>query len=160
MKITLKNVLEVFESEKNSIPENRIIHLSPIIKKNKTSNWFKKMRETKWFVVSKEIEFETSFGKTFIIPKGFITDLSTVPKWLWGVCPPFGDFVLAAIIHDYLYVTKPCSKKVADKEMLIWSKVLNSDTTLNRIDNYLRYWVVKHLGFKVWRRGIKNEFNN
>lgn len=136
-----------------------LAHVYRKINSNERKHVFKKFKSTKYWIVLNPIQFKSSWGETFIIPKGFETDLSTVPKWLWGLLPPFGDFLLAAIIHDYLYVTKPCSKEAADKEMLIWSKVLNSDNFINRIDNYLRYYGVKHLGFKVWKRGIKNQFN-
>lgn len=37
------------------------------------------------------------------VPKGFITDGATVPRWFWIVVPPFKPRHLpAVIIHDYL----------------------------------------------------------
>ena len=82
------------------------------------------------------------------IPKGFRTDLSSVPKILWGIFPPFGNFLLASIVHDYLYVIKYKSNRAfCDKEMLIISNKLNK----NKIDNYLRYWAVRLFGWIYWR---------
>jgi hypothetical protein len=39
------------------------------------------------------------------VPKGFVTDLASVPRWAWFLIPPDGPWVKAAIIHDYLYST-------------------------------------------------------
>lgn len=36
-------------------------------------------------------------------PKGFVTDLASVPRGLWWVFPPFGRWTEAAIVHDWLY---------------------------------------------------------
>ena len=39
------------------------------------------------------------------VPKGFVTDLASIPRWGWIILPPDGPWVKAAIIHDYLYAT-------------------------------------------------------
>ena len=36
------------------------------------------------------------------VPKGFITDGASVPRFLWGLFPPVSDYFAAAILHDYL----------------------------------------------------------
>lgn len=35
------------------------------------------------------------------VPVGFITDLASVPKFLWRIFPPNGTYAIPAIIHDY-----------------------------------------------------------
>lgn len=45
-----------------------------------------------------------SDGAILTIPKGFRTDLSSVPRLLWALFPPFGDFIRAAIVHDWMYI--------------------------------------------------------
>lgn len=151
--ITLDNCVETFKNNP------QILKLSFFYERVNTKLWFFKMKTTKFWYIVEPIHFKTSWGQEFIIPSNFITDLSTVPKWAWGIFPPFGDFLFASIIHDYLYITKPCDKATADKEMLIWSKKLNNNTFLQRFDNVVRYLCVKYLGSKVWKRGIKNQFN-
>ena len=42
---------------------------------------------------------------TVTVPKGFVTDLASVPRWAWMLIPPDGPWVKAAIVHDYLYST-------------------------------------------------------
>lgn len=114
----------------------------------------------KYWVLTKDIDIELSTGTRIVIPAGFTTDFCTVPKLLWGLFPPYGDFLLASIIHDYLYIHRPyTSRALADKEMLLWSKALNGDRGYDRaikyywkrFDNYLRYWCVRAFGWSYWQ---------
>jgi hypothetical protein len=34
---------------------------------------------------------------------GFVTDFASVPRGLWNLYPPDGDYTDAAVIHDWLY---------------------------------------------------------
>ena len=52
-----------------------------------------------WYVFK---DFEMS---DFIIPKGFKTNLASVPRMLWFIFPTFGTWTTPSIIHDYLYAT-------------------------------------------------------
>jgi len=40
------------------------------------------------------------------VPIGFVTDGASVPRMLWWLFPPVGRYFLAAVVHDYLLVTK------------------------------------------------------
>jgi len=105
----------------------------------------------KWKIFE-QIDVPLSDGSILKIPKGFETDLSSVPKFLWGILPPFGNFLLAALVHDYLYVEKDSrGRKFADKEMLIISNKRNK----NKVDNYLRYFAVRVFGNLYWNDVIK-----
>jgi hypothetical protein len=46
---------------------------------------------------------EKGSGIFIHIPKGFITDMASVPRIFWAIYPPFGLYGKAAILHDYLY---------------------------------------------------------
>ncbi len=48
---------------------------------------------------------ETTKYGTFTVPKGYVTDLASVPRLFWFVLPPFGRYSQAAVIHDYIYNT-------------------------------------------------------
>ena len=37
------------------------------------------------------------------IPRGFVTDLASVPRPLWFLFPPWERYGPAAVLHDYLY---------------------------------------------------------
>lgn len=40
----------------------------------------------------------------YTVPKGFVSDLASVPRILWSIIPPWGKYYKAAIVHDYLYI--------------------------------------------------------
>jgi hypothetical protein len=42
-------------------------------------------------------------GQTFVIPRGATTDLTSTPPEIWPFLPPFGDYALAAALHDCGY---------------------------------------------------------
>ncbi|BAU94139.1 hypothetical protein MPPM_5534 (plasmid) [Methylorubrum populi] len=52
---------------------------------------------------------------TVTVPKGFVTDLASVPSGLWSVYPKTGRYAYAAIVHDYLYWDQSRSREEADK---------------------------------------------
>lgn len=51
------------------------------------------------------------------VPKGFVTDLASVPPIFWSKYPPIGRYAYAAVVHDYLYWHQTTTKKVADEVM-------------------------------------------
>lgn len=82
-------------------------------------------------------------------PRGFPTDLASIPRWGWVLLPPDGPWVKAAVIHDFLYTTggrgvwkhqpigitrEPYSRKEAD-----W---ILRDAMENRGVDRLRRWVI------------------
>jgi hypothetical protein len=60
---------------------------------------------------------ELSTGQTVVIPKGFVTDIATVPRLLWGIVSPSGRHDLACIVHDYL-LESGWPRGEADRELL------------------------------------------
>ena len=61
------------------------------------------------------------------VPTNFITDLATIPKFLWSVYPPAGYYQHAAILHDYLYTLHhmgedACDRKEADRRFRVQMK--------------------------------------
>lgn len=40
------------------------------------------------------------------VPEGFETDFASIPRVFWRVLPPWGKYGKAAVVHDYLCVTK------------------------------------------------------
>ena len=114
------------------------------------------------------LEIQLSNGMNIEIPKGFEWDLSTVPRFAWGLLAPDGDFELAYLIHDYLWINKEemfthfdyydlnFNQKFTDDEMLKWSKVTNGtkNISLRNIDNYIRYYAVRLFGWLVWNEII------
>lgn len=43
------------------------------------------------------------FRLIVVVPKEFISDLTSIPWFLWPFFPPDGPYQKAAVVHDYLY---------------------------------------------------------
>lgn len=99
-----------------------------------------------------DVYVQLSNNELIKIHNGFEWDLSSVPRILWFILPPDGDFEIAALIHDYLYRSGKYSRKFADKEMLKWSRVSNSSNIFNRIDNNVRYIGVRAFGWYMYNK--------
>lgn len=116
-----------------------------------------------------DLHIRLSNGFEITIPKGFIWDLSSTPRIVWWLLPPDGDFDLAYLIHDYLWIEKEKMRlefekqgleftcKFTDDEMLLWANTTNStrNASLRNIDNKSRYWGVRAFGWLVWNDIIK-----
>jgi hypothetical protein len=48
------------------------------------------------------------------VPVGFVTDFASIPRALWTALPRDGDYVWAAVVHDYLYWYQTTTKDIAD----------------------------------------------
>lgn len=73
-----------------------------------------------WKIVNSFL-YKTDIGKldTILVPVGFETDFASVPKLLWNIMPPTGQYGKAAVIHDFLYRTpKQATKDEADSVFL------------------------------------------
>lgn len=79
--------------------------------------------ETGKFRLTKTYQIETSLC-TFNIPRGFVTNFATTPKWIHWLYPPRGKYDRAALLHDYFcnvnnrYKVLPEGKRVCDKLFL------------------------------------------
>lgn len=119
--------------------------------------------------LDKALNIRLSNGMNIHIPQGFIWDLSTTPRFLWAFFPPDGDYELAYLIHDYLWIMKEemdvhfnyydmtFSQRFTDKEMLRWAKVTNGTQKISyrNFDNWCRYIGVRAFGWLVWEGWIK-----
>lgn len=106
----------------------------------------------KYWKIQNPITVELSNGEVINIPKGFVYDMSTVPKWLWSFVRPVNDGLFGYLVHDTLYVNKVkgMTRKQVDKEMLFWTNITND----NKFDNKLRYTIVRLLGWLWWYKII------
>lgn len=50
-------------------------------------------------------EIPLAGGSMILVPAGFVTDFASIPRVLWVLLPPTGEYGRAAVIHDYLYRT-------------------------------------------------------
>lgn len=65
------------------------------------------------FELCGELHFNVD-GKKYSVPKGFITDLASVPRPLWSIYAPHRvESISGAIIHDYFY---RCHKSITRRQ--------------------------------------------
>ncbi len=118
-------------------------------------DFYPKSEGAKWFTLYRAFEVTLSNGDIITIPAGFKTDLSSVPKVLWGLFPPFGRGLMAYIIHDFLYEKQMYTRRFSDKEMVIWATALEQ----LKLDPKARYYTVRAFGWMVWNdlKELENE---
>lgn len=54
---------------------------------------------------------------TVVVPTGFVTDFASIPRLFWAVLAPDDDYMLAAVVHDWLYWQQDLSREQADLAM-------------------------------------------
>lgn len=88
--------------------------------------------------------------------RGFITDGASVPKSLQWLYNPYGKYIKAAVIHDYLYSVynnTGINRALADK-------IFNFIMKETGVDNRTRrkfYTAVKCFGETSWKSKLQNE---
>lgn len=92
----------------------------------KLSDW----KENEWVLLDSLI-YHTSddFCRTIAVPKGFITDLASIPAALRAFINPNGNSRKAAVLHDWLYCSRLYPRAEADaifREALIFCGVSTS----------------------------------
>lgn len=88
--------------------------------------------------------------------KGFVTDGASVPHALQWLYNPFGKYIKAAIIHDYLYSkynNTGINRKLADKIF----KFIMKETEVNKSTINKFYKAVRLFGEMSWQDKIENE---
>ena len=77
------------------------------------------------WILMEAFEFWSKGGETVCVPEGFVTDFASIPKFLWGIYPPYHpDYGKAAVIHDFLYAEQATTRKRADQIFLEGMQVL------------------------------------
>ena len=75
-----------------------------------------------------KVQRDTNKTESIVVPKGFETDLASVPRAAWALIAPW-DVARAAIIHDLLYKTirqyRWKMKTKQDEELVAKAKVIS-----------------------------------
>lgn len=88
--------------------------------------------------------------------RGFITDGASVPKSLQWLYNPYGKYINAAVVHDYLYSTynnTGINRTLADK---IFRHIMKETGVDNRTVRRF-YAAVKYFGETSWKPKLENE---
>ena len=95
-------------------------------------------------------------GYDITVFKGFVTDGASVPHSLQWLYNPYGKYINAAVVHDYLYSmynNTGINRTLADKIFRHIMKETGVDSrTVRRFYN-----AVKYFGETSWKPKLKNE---
>jgi len=81
------------------------------------------------------------------VPKGYQTDLASVPRFLWWYISPHDYGILyASILHDWLYATEIVSRKKADQ---LFYKVMRHEG-YDYIRSLSAYYAVRGFGWMFY----------
>ena len=95
-------------------------------------------------------------GYLIRVPKSFITDGASVPKSLQWLYNPFGKYIKAAVIHDYLYScynNTGINRTLADK---IFNFIMK-ETGVDKRTCRRFYTAVRCFGATSWKTKLRNE---
>lgn len=117
---------------------------------NLKKKWTKPARD--YFETLEPLKVVLADGSSFIIPKGFKTDLASIPRALRSVISVCDSHMVAAVIHDYLYRDKSQAfrgRKEADK---IFRQIMK-DIGVGRIKRNTMYAGVRVGGWGSYQKG-------
>lgn len=117
-----------------------------------------------WLVVTRKWEITKDFhysinNQDLVIPKGFVFDGASVPKFLRSWLSPMGVLLIGGLVHDYGYKyqtllrkgKKTCYGLKRQKAMDIIFRDINISVNGFKMINYLAYYALRLGGFFAWR---------
>lgn len=112
---------------------------------------------TRTWEITKDWHFSIN-GENFVIPKGFVFDGASIPKFLHTWLSPVGVLLMGGLVHDYAYKytvllkkgKKGASNIMTQKEADIIFRDINIEQNGFHFLNYLAYWALRLGGFVAW----------
>lgn len=80
------------------------------------------------------------------VPKGFVTDLASIPRIFWTILPRQAEYSYPAILHDYLYWEQTCTKAQADDVL----EAAMEDMSVGAINSSAILFAVRSFGHGAW----------
>ncbi len=106
------------------------------------------LREPMHFEIGKTNEF-------IIVPKGFVTDFASAPFLLKPLFPKSGRYIVAAIVHDYLYWNQSCTKEQADSIFELAMK----DAEIGSLQRKTMWAAVDNFGGEAWENNLRRKID-
>jgi len=113
---------------------------------------------TRTWKITKDFNYNIN-GIDYIIPKGFVFDGASVPKFFRSWLSPMGVLLIGGLIHDFLYGyqvmllkgKKQCSSVMTQKESDKLFRDINIEVNGFRAINYLAYYALRLGGVIAWK---------
>lgn len=116
--------------------------------------WFWEVRN--WEIA--EDWYFTIDGEDYVIPKGFVFDGASVPKFLASWLSPVGILLMGGLVHDFVYKYTflvhsnhtTTSRKMTQKEADQLFRDINIEQNGIHVLNYAAYYALRLGGFVAW----------
>jgi hypothetical protein len=108
--------------------------------------WYYLIEPISWIPNPGQVNFEK-----VRVPRGFVTDLASIPPIFYPWLRPDGEYAYAAIVHDYLYWTQTRTRLMSDE-------ILKSSMEDYRVDKRkIRaiYNAVRAFGESAWNENAR-----
>ena len=105
-----------------------------------------------YFVLTRPLVIHFGEGQDrLVVPAGFVTDFASIPRRFRGLVSKLGPHLCPAIVHDYLYYEKPCSRPEADRVFLYMMEEMSVPWATRR----LMYHAVRGFGRSGWQENSR-----
>jgi hypothetical protein len=103
-----------------------------------------------FYYIDSSLDWSPNRGQAFqrvTVPRGFCTDLASIPRIFWSLLPRTGRYAYGAIVHDYLYWVQTNTRKEADRIFHTGMR----DAGVKRFTAFVMYAAVRIFGASPWR---------
>ena len=124
--------------------------MKPLVVKKLESGQWEVYEELEYHVGNKDSD------EIIRVPKGTLTDFASVPRGLWNIFPPDGEYTSAAVVHDFIYglrgklPSKTYTREEADKIFAEAMQVLGVPFW----KRYTMFYAVRAGGWVYWNKKI------
>lgn len=97
--------------------------------------------------VCTDIHFKIE-NKNYVIPKGFETDLASIPRFMWPIIAPANSsFIKPAIVHDWFY-RKTCDYNRKQTDLIFYHLLRNEGVSWAQAS--AMYYAVRLFGWPFY----------
>tara|TARA_Y100001949_G_scaffold128093_1_gene109615 strand:+ start:254 stop:736 length:483 start_codon:yes stop_codon:yes gene_type:complete len=145
-------------------------HMKPIRMATKDKGFFGGI--WLWIATTRKWEITQDWNFTldstkYVVPKGFIFDGASVPKYFRSYLSPMGVLLIGGLVHDYGYKYEVLllagGKKATSKKNQKWMDKTFRDINIDQngffIINQIAYFALRLGGWLAWRKHRKNNLN-
>ena len=116
---------------------------------------------TRHWVIAEKFVYRFK-GEEYVIPKGFVFDGASIPKFLHTWLSPVGVLLMGGLIHDFAYKYQTLMKRdgttiglLDQRQADVIFRDINIEQNGFHLLNYLAYWALRIGGFVAWNKHRK-----
>ena len=162
----LINLLDKKKKSNLTFHADTMPELKPVAIKTKGKGFWKGilmwLLGTRNWEITKDWKYRVN-GNEYVIPKGFVFDGASIPKFLHMFLSPVGVLLIGGLVHDYAYKYQTLLKSnkidtignITQKRADEIFRDINIEINGFFLMNYLAYWSLRLGGFVAWNKHRK-----